>query len=147
MPLATRSSHFSLLYHLPEHRVLICKECRYAIQPSAISSHLKGLHHIYRSERQELVEYANELQLADPRDVVLPPPDSAPIPSLPTQNGLACKVDGCTYLCVTAKRMMSHWVTAHRDVVDSGDKWRPVILQTFFRGNQLRYFVVSTLLA
>jgi Orsellinic acid/F9775 biosynthesis cluster protein D len=138
----------SLLHYLPAQRVLICKECRYAIQPSAISRHLKDLHHIYRSDRQELVEYANGLQLADPCDVVLPPPHEAPVPLLPTENGLACAREGCTHLCVTVKRMKNHWATAHKDVVGSGcSQWRPVTLQTFFRGNQLRYFIVSPQLA
>lgn len=145
MPLATsRPAPSELLHYIPAHQVLICKECRYAIQPSAISRHLKDLHHIYRSDRQELVEYAKGLQLADPADVVLPPPHEAPVPLLPVENGLACARDGCTHLCVTSKRMKSHWATAHKDVVGSGSsQWRPVTLQTFFKGNQLRYFVVS----
>lgn len=145
MPSATaRPSPSQLLHHLPLHRVLICKECRYAIQPSAISRHLKDLHRIYRSDRQELIEYAKELHLADPGEVILPPPDEAPVPLLPTESGLACVADGCAHLCVTVKRMKSHWSTAHRDAVgDGGAQWRPVTLQTFFRGNQLRYFVVS----
>ncbi|KAE9373760.1 hypothetical protein N431DRAFT_338800 [Stipitochalara longipes BDJ] len=133
-----------LLQYLPAHKVLICKECRYAIQPSAISRHLKDLHHIYRSDRQQLIEYTKGLQLAQPGDVVLPPPNEAPVPFLPTESGLACARDGCTHLCVTVKRMKSHWATAHKDIVGSGSsQWRTVTLQTFFKGNQLKYFVVS----
>lgn len=133
-----------LLHYIPAHRVLICKECRYAIQPSAIPRHLKDLHKIYRSDRSELLEYTKKLDLADPGDVVLPPPNEAPVPPLPTESGLACARDGCNHLCVTVKRMKSHWATAHRDIVGSASsQWRPVTLQTFFRGNQLRYFIVS----
>jgi len=145
MPSATaQPSPSQLLHYLPAHRVLICRECRYAIQPSAISRHLKDLHHIYRSDRQELVEYAKELDLPDPGDVLLPSPHEAPVPFLPSESGLACEADGCTHLCVTGKRMKSHWATAHKDVVGSASaQWRPVTLQTFFRGNQLRYFIVS----
>jgi hypothetical protein len=145
MPAATSPpSPSELLHYLPAQRVLICKECRYAIQPSAVSRHLKDLHHIYRSDRQELVEYAKGLQLADTAHVVLPPPHESPVPFLPTENGLACAREGCTHLCITTKRMKSHWSTSHKDVVGSGfSQWRPVTLQTFFRGNQLRYFVVS----
>jgi hypothetical protein len=143
MPQAALSPS-DLLHYIPAHRVLICKECRYAIQPSAISRHLKDLHKIYRSDRSELLEYTKELDLADPADVVLPPPNEAPVPLLPTESGLACARDGCNHLCITVKRMKSHWATAHRDVVGSASsQWRPVSLQTFFRGNQLRYFIVS----
>jgi len=139
----SRPAPSELLQYLPAHKVLICKECRYAIQPSAISRHLKDLHHIYRSDRSELIEYTKGLQLAQPADVVLPPPHEAPVPFIPTESGLACARDGCTHLCVTAKRMKSHWATAHKDVVGSGSQWNPVTLQTFFKGNQLKYFIVS----
>jgi hypothetical protein len=133
-----------LLHYIPAHRVLVCKECRYAIQPSAISRHLKDLHKIFRSDRSHLVEYTKKLDLADPADVVLPPPHEAPVPLLPIESGLSCARDGCNHLCITVKRMKSHWATAHRDVVGSASsQWRPVTLQTFFRGNQLRYFIVS----
>jgi hypothetical protein len=131
-----------LLYYLLPHRVLICKECRYAIQPSAISRHLKELHRIYRSHRQEFMEYTQNLDLADPRDAVLPEPHEAPVPVLPIESGLACGASGCGHLCVTVKRMKRHWATVHSDVVADASQWRPVDLQTFFRGNRLRYFIV-----
>jgi hypothetical protein len=39
--------------------------------------------------------------------------------------------------------MKNHWTTVHNGVVTDTARWRPVRLQTFFRGNQLKYFVVS----
>jgi hypothetical protein len=39
--------------------------------------------------------------------------------------------------------MKSHWSTSHKGAVVGAAQWRPVDLQTFFRGNQLRYFMVS----
>ena len=144
MPSATsRPAPSELLQYLPAYKVLICKECRYAIQPSAISRHLKDLHHIYRSDRSELIEYTKGLQLDPPADVILPPPHEAPVPFLPTESGLACARDDCNHLCVTVKRMKSHWATAHKDIVGGGSQWHPVTLQTFFKGNQLKYFIVS----
>ncbi|KAK3385819.1 hypothetical protein B0H63DRAFT_187843 [Podospora didyma] len=134
----------TLLHHLPAHHVLICTQCRYAIQPLAVSRHLKEIHHIYRSHRQGLVDYAKGLHLVDPADAVLPLPHEAPIPLLPTENGLACARDDCTHLCVTVKRMKSHWASCHKDLVGNwSPQWRPVALQTFFRGNQLKYFIVT----
>lgn len=131
-----------LLLYLPQHRVVICKECCYAIQPPAISRHLKDLHRIYRSNRQGFLKYAEGLDLADPKDVILPDPNEEPVPFLPTVNGLVCGANGCDHLCATVKRMKMHWSTEHRGVVVDELQWRPVDLQTFFRGNQLRYFIV-----
>jgi hypothetical protein len=131
-----------LLHYLLPYRVLICKECRYAIQPSAISRHLKDLHRIYRSDRREFMEYAQSLDLADPGDIILPEPNEAPVHFLPTASGFACTASGCSHLCVTIQRMKRHWAMVHSDVVANTAQWYPVDLQTFFRGNQLRYFMV-----
>lgn len=91
------------------------------------------------------MKYAQSLDLANPKDVVLPEPHEAPIPFLPTEDGLSCGVTGCDHLCASVKRMKAHWATVHRDIVAKSHipQWRPVKLQTFFRGNQLKYFVVS----
>jgi Orsellinic acid/F9775 biosynthesis cluster protein D/Fungal specific transcription factor domain len=134
-----------LLHYLSSHRVVICKECRYAIQPAAISRHLKELHHIYRGDRQVYLDYALKLDLANPDDVVLPELHRAPVPFLPIEKGVACGVSGCGHLCVTVKRMKQHWSSVHKPLSanTSDASWRPVNLQTFFRGNQLRYFVVD----
>lgn len=83
MPSATLQPA-QLLHYLPTYRVLICKECRYAIQPSAISRHLKDIHHIYRTDRQAIMEYALKLDLADPGNVIPPEPHEAPVPFIPT---------------------------------------------------------------
>lgn len=147
MPSATRTrttAPSELLHYLPAYRVLVCKECRYAIQPSAISRHLKDLHHIYRLDRQQLLESTQSLDLADPAHMVLPAPHDAPVSLLPTENGLACAANECNHLCVTVKRMKNHWAAAHKDLVRAeAAQWHPVTLQTFFRGNQLRYFRVK----
>lgn len=131
-----------LLHYLPQHRVLICTGCRYAIQPSAISRHLKEIHRIYRSNRREFMNYAEELDLADPKNVTLPGPNEDPLPFLPTTNGLSCEASGCNYLCASIKRMKMHWAAEHSEMIADDSQWRPVDLQTFFRGNQLRYFIV-----
>jgi hypothetical protein len=131
-----------LLHYLPQYRVLICKECRYAIQPSAVSRHLKELHHIYRSNRHAFMKYTDGLDLAHPKDVTLPGPSEDPVPYLTVTSGLACAISGCDHLCATVKRMKMHRAAEHSGVVPDDSQWRPVDLQTFFRGNQLRYFIV-----
>jgi hypothetical protein len=138
----TTTQPTELLHYVLPHRVLICKECRYAIQPSAISRHLKELHQIYRAKRQDFIRYTLSLDLSDPKDVVLPEPNEPPVPYLITTAGLACGANGCSHLCVTTKRMKWHWATVHKELAAHASQWRSVDLQTFFRGNQLRYFIV-----
>ena len=130
-----------MLDYLPEYRVVRCVVCRYAVPPSALSRHMKDLHHVYRGKRRALLDYAETLDLADPEDLVLPEPQEPPIPSIPVEDGVAC--NWCKYLSVTTKRMKRHWVTVHERRGIEGKHWRPVKLQTFFRGNNLRYFIVT----
>ncbi|KAI2958107.1 hypothetical protein CBS147323_8713 [Aspergillus niger] len=131
-----------LLHYIPQHRVLICKECQYAIQPSAIPRHLKEMHKIYRSHRQRYIDYTDQLDLAKPDHVILPEANEGPIPFLPIIDGLACGASGCHHLCATGKRMKMHCNAEHPGVPVVDLKGSPVQMQTFFRGNQLRYFVV-----
>ncbi|CAI6099166.1 unnamed protein product [Clonostachys chloroleuca] len=131
------------LVYLAEFGVVICRQCRHAIQPSALDSHLLR-HRIYRHRRRALVERLNKLDLRQPDDV--PVPNQAwQLPELPTQIGLRCEADGCRYLCATDKGMQMHWASRHSVHTKSNVRASPVALQTFFRGIKLRYFeVIST---
>lgn len=132
-----------MLDYLPQYRVVRCVVCQYAVPPSAIPRHMKDLHHIYRGKRRSLLEYAATLDLADPDDLVLPEPQDPPIPSIPVEDGVACNREDCKYLSVTRKRMKRHWATTHEEMGLEGTHWRAVKLQTFFRGNNMRYFIVT----
>ena len=138
---ASMSLAQQMLDYLPEYRVVRCVVCRYAVPPSALSRHMKDLHHVYRGKRRALLDYAETLDLAEPEDLVLPEPQEPPIPAIPVEDGVAC--NWCKYLSVTTKRMKRHWVTVHERRGIEGKHWRPVKLQTFFRGNNLRYFIVT----
>jgi Orsellinic acid/F9775 biosynthesis cluster protein D/Fungal specific transcription factor domain len=89
------------------------------------------------------MKYASGFDLADPKDVTLPKLDGDPVPDLTIISGLSCGVEECGHLCATAKRMKMHRAAEHSTVTGDGPQWRPVDLQTFFRGNQLRYFIVQ----
>ncbi|KAF7136679.1 hypothetical protein CNMCM5793_005957 [Aspergillus hiratsukae] len=130
-----------LLHYLPTYQVLICLRCRYAIQPGAVARHLKEIHHVHRSARKAFVDYASKFELTQPDDVVLPVEAQFPVPLLPVLNGIVCCFEGCAHLCATTKRMKQHWRLVHRvSASDGAGFWKPVPLQTFFRGNALRYF-------
>ncbi|KAL4900659.1 hypothetical protein BDW74DRAFT_188093 [Aspergillus multicolor] len=149
-PLLWVDSHHALSSdsYLPTYKVLICLRCRYAIQPGALTRHLKEIHSISRSDRQRLVDFASEFKLARPEDVVFPDEIEFPLPLLLIQEGLACCFNGCAHLCATTKRMKQHWCSTHRvSASDDGTFWRPVPLQSFFRGNAFRYFTNPALLA
>ncbi|KAK9482438.1 hypothetical protein V1527DRAFT_455042 [Lipomyces starkeyi] len=90
------------------------------------------------------MEYVASLPLKDPQDVILPKAHEFPVPYLPVEQGFRCHSKGCPYLCVSVKRMKSHWVSEHGRKAQTEVDWQEVPLQTFFRGNLLQYFTQRT---
>jgi hypothetical protein len=133
-----------LLQHDTGFGVLICRECQYAIQKSAIESHLLK-HKIYRNERQSLLSFIAELDLKEPEDVSSPSTDSTPIAGLPIIPGFRCQVAGCGSLCASQKRMKRHHSEDHsiNDSSSFSTLACPAKLQTFFRGTKIRYFEIA----
>jgi hypothetical protein len=86
------------------------------------------------------MEFVSKLHLDEAEDVIESKTHEFPVPLIPVQDGLKCESQGCFHLCVSEKRMKSHWLSVHgrpgQDILD----WTPAPLQTFFRGNLLRYF-------
>jgi hypothetical protein len=142
----SKSRPRNLLDYNATHRILICRECQYMVQKSAISSHL--LHHkIYREERQALLAWVNELHLLEPEDV---PPSASRTPAIDglpiiTRYRYISSPD-CESLCVSLKRIKRHQ-SSHLNVNDLSDVdafAQPAKLQTFFRGTRLQYLEVSS---
>lgn len=129
-----------LLRYLPAHKVVICRTCQYAVQPHAIPRHLKDIHHIHRGRRRPFMQYVSRLELGKPEDVIESKITQFPVPLLPVQDGLRCRSEGCGHLCVSEKRMKSHWLFIHGRPGQPTFDWQSAPLQTFFRGNLLRYF-------
>jgi hypothetical protein len=132
-----------LLVYSGAYKVVICKQCKFAIQPNGIPRHLKERHHLYRARRQRLVDWVNGLTLLVPEQISPPPPTQFPFRHLRLEHGLACNSPDCRHLCVSVKRMKQHWSTSHGRSGSPLEDWRKVKLQTFFRGNCSRYFVVG----
>ena len=135
-----------LLEYDATYSVIICRECQYAIQKSALRSHLLR-HKIFRHERHTLLSLISRLDVVEPEDVPLPPPTSKPIEVLPVISGLRCIVGQCESMYASSKRMRRHQLERH-DLADSETDGanamvRPVSLQTFFRGTKIRYFEVA----
>ncbi|KAL9078929.1 MAG: hypothetical protein Q9157_002153 [Trypethelium eluteriae] len=134
-----------LLKYDAKYGVLICRDCQYAIQRSAVGSHLLR-HKIYRDERQRLLSTIGQFHLFEPDDVPLPRPASPPIDGLPVISGYRCTVVGCGNLCASFKRMRRHQSEIHgiSEPPNSSSFAHPVKLQTFFRGTKLKYFEVTS---
>jgi hypothetical protein len=132
-----------LLQYLAPYKVVVCTSCHYAIQPSAISGHLNDIHQLHHSRRRPFMQFVSKLDLASPEVVLKTEILQFPVPGLSLQDGLICEDDGCKYLCASEKRMKSHWYSVHGRPGRVSVDWRPVPLQTFFKGNLLRYFTRS----
>lgn len=155
--------------HMPEYRVIICKECRYAVLPSHIDSHFqKDEHKLDKKERKRIEsEVAVEVNGLIGNEVALkhsefpfPLPTAKPIPELaPAKEGVKCTftTNGiqCRYVCYTEQHMQVHSKQEHR--WKQGRKGRPkkgsakevpwqtgIYCQRFFiQGPQSRYFEVQ----
>ena len=142
MPSKEKHSSDELLQHIPEYGIVVCRGCSFAVQPKALASHLLR-HQIYRNERRNLLNQLSRLGLLDPDDVPVPGPTTAPLPYLPLHHGYNCLAPGCSHSCVSQKRMFQHWSEAHDEHDSKNVRARPAALQTFFRGNKIRYFEVD----
>ena len=142
---AIRLGPRDLLEYDARYGVLICRECQYAIQKSALQSHLLR-HKIYREERQHLLSSIAQLNIFEPQNVPLPTPACPSIDALPIISGYRCTAEGCKNLCASFKRMRRHQSEIHglSELPNSSSFARPAKLQTFFRGTKLRYFEVTS---
>ncbi|PVH69684.1 hypothetical protein DL98DRAFT_505423 [Cadophora sp. DSE1049] len=130
----------------PKYGVLICHQCRYAIQKTALASHLLR-HKIYRGDRQQLLSAIAKLNILEPSQVPLPSSGCPPVDALPVLTGYRCTVEGCGNLCASSKRMDHHWSEMHSMLATASSfssRACSVRLQTFFRGTKIRYFEVSS---
>lgn len=133
-----------LLVYLHDYGVVICRSCEFAIQPNAVSSHLLR-HQVYRDKRRVLLECLEALNLLDPEEVPCPSPKSKPFPHLSVAAGYRCTLPGCDHLCISQKRMSQHLREHHgrsrnRDLERCSQQAH---MQTFFKGNKVRYFEVQ----
>jgi hypothetical protein len=100
-------------------------------------------HQIYRGERRKLLSSLYKLRLEQPGSVRDPPQGSPPIPDLPVYRGYRCLAQECGHVCASQKRMSQHWSEAHGERESRNVQAREAWLQTFFRGNKVRYFEVG----
>ena len=157
--------------HLPEYRIIICRQCYFAVVPLQTLPHLKQHHPSIPPPRaKELAIYIQQLpNLAITQDQIqYPYQDSPPIPGLPVfKDGFECiwqieAEEQCGYICQRVKHIQRHCTQKHgwqnnqkrgratkegREYAQANKKWKEgVTYQRFFEYAQWKkYFRVQEL--
>ena len=101
------------LIHLPEQQVLVCRSCKYCLQPDGVYQHLQRSHlTIPVKVRKELIEYTEDLTLRGPTKVITPTRSISAFECLKIIDGFQCSV--CNTLCGTIGSVKKHCATAHK---------------------------------
>jgi hypothetical protein len=110
--LAHKLHKLGLIVNRPEP-ALICRECRYALQPSGIrvSKHLAENHAVPASNRKELVSYVYSLDLPNPNLLSGRRNGSEPHPHLLFSRGAACRY--CTFHSKSCRLVQQHITHNH----------------------------------
>ena len=114
--------------HLPEFRVIICKECKCAVLPNHIDAHFAGKpHKLEVDERRRITEeVAKEQELIGSEEELrriefpFPAATSKPIEGLaiPKRGALQCTFQTgskvCGYICCTIGGIRAHCIKKHQ---------------------------------
>ena len=103
---------------MEEFKIIVCRECRFAIVPDQVAQHMKNHHPSHPSRSRPVLQKAIE-RLQDiahrSQDVKYPPPDHRSIPGLPIyKDGLKCTYTNpsnstiCGYICQSESAMKLH---------------------------------------
>jgi superfamily II DNA helicase RecQ len=108
----------SLFFHLQRYRMIVCVECKFAVWPGEVDSHLRGGHHRIKKGDREAIQ--QELQtwgdlITQPSELQLPVEIDEPIPQLALHNGFLCTLQPgeCTAIFHTDKKLRDHWHEQH----------------------------------
>jgi hypothetical protein len=110
--LAHKLHKLGLILNRPEP-ALICRQCKYALQPSGIrvSKHLAEKHTVPASYRKELVSYVDSLDLPNPNLLGGRRNGSEPHPHLLVSRRAACKF--CTFHSKSSRLVQQHITRNH----------------------------------
>ena len=100
------------LLYLREQQALICRGCKYYLQPNGVEKHLQRNHlAIPLKVRKELMSYAESLILRNPSEVVAPVAVGPAFDDLKAIQGFRCSI--CQGLYGTPRSIEKHCIT-HR---------------------------------
>src|ERR1700691_1489384 len=116
-------------FQIHELGLIVCKECKYAVWPADIDSHLYGLNHqVKKQERKEVVDAVQEWipgwqeLVIDPSELDVPQVINTAIPELPVWEGLVCKKGNCAKVYRGEKSIKKHWREEHQWAVSGKTK-------------------------
>lgn len=131
-------------------RILICKHCRYALQPSGqtVSKHLWEKHLLPARDRAGLNAFIRSLALQDPNTVPKRPDGSAAHSHLSVHDGFACSQ--CDYRTTSENLLKRHLSQAHnrhspRTSEIHAQSWSKVRLQSWTQNGKREFWVIATL--
>ncbi|KAF5536828.1 hypothetical protein FPHYL_12880 [Fusarium phyllophilum] len=123
-----------------DHRILICRLCQAAVRPgSSIESHFRRQHQLKGQVLKDIIDYYGALELADPKNIVVPEDNSPAIEELAISGGYSCCT--CRYLTVARDNVVCHWREAGHNMIE--EPWINVWLQTWIGGKHARYWIVQ----
>jgi hypothetical protein len=134
------------LYLNEPEPAVICRHCRYALQPAvrAVSSHLQEKHGIPAKARRALPAILRAISLPDPNSLPCRPDWSAPHPFLVLQPGAACRK--CGFLSTSQDLIQRHLTKAHnlqsdrRHWLQDGIR-RGLSLQSWTQNGSRKYWI------
>jgi len=106
------------LVYLQEQQALICRGCKYCLQPNGVERHLQRKHSVISLKvRKELVNYAESLTLRNPSEVITPVTVIPAFDCLEVIRGFRCSACNCLY--GTPRSIEEHCRT-HRRTMQEG---------------------------
>ena len=133
--------------YLPAHRVLVCREHRYAVRN--LKTHLDRSHALPAVVKKAVLAHFARLSLVLPEQAPLPEPDGAPIECLGQPvKGHLCDGDEngrCGFISTRRDTTAQHCNQVHgwKSSVDDRQHWSEVSVQSFCStSGKQRYFIV-----
>jgi hypothetical protein len=115
--------------HVAEYSVAACQECRYAVWPDQIESHLQEQHKVSRKQAdivgEQIRSWADLLQY--PSELKVPGGVPQPVLQLPMYaDGILCQLypSSCQYVVGSKEAIQKHWRTSHQGWSAGGRRGR-----------------------
>jgi hypothetical protein len=113
--------------YIPEQRLVVCSECRHAVLPSNIDTHLmdKDTHNMPKEDRDQIIKEVRKIdgliqQKLELNSISFPKAYNPPIPVLrePRGDGMKCQSQDaqgrpCNYIACQLQKIQKHYRQEH----------------------------------
>ena len=113
--------------HLPAYCIIVCIECKHAVLPSHVDTHLKdeNKHNATKEERERIYQEVQQIEglieeRAELNKISFPAPSNPPIPILqkPRADGIKCQLQSengqaCQYIICHRQDIQRHCREEH----------------------------------